>query len=77
MGFIRHRSVSRRRCGGDVDGHLQEESKAEIDGEAERKIDCSYLLWIAHNLERVGDRATNIAERVAYITTSEMLELNH
>lgn len=48
----------------------------EISGEAEHKIECTYLLWIAHNLERIGDRATNIAERVAYISTSETLELN-
>ena len=25
---------------------------------------ATYLLWVAHNLERIGDRATNIAERV-------------
>ena len=49
----------------------------EISGEAEQKVQCTYLLWIAHNLERIGDRATNIAERVAYITTSETLELNN
>lgn len=49
----------------------------EISGEADHNIECTYLLWIAHNLERIGDRATNIAERVAYITSSETLELNH
>ncbi len=27
---------------------------------------ATYLLWIAHNLERIGDRATNIAERVIF-----------
>ena len=48
----------------------------EISGEAEHKIVCTYLLWIVHNLERIGDRATNIAERVTYIITSEILELN-
>jgi phosphate transport system protein len=48
----------------------------EISGEAEHKIVCTYLLWIVHNLERIGDRATNIAERVTYIITSETPELN-
>ena len=34
------------------------------------------LLWIAHHYERVADRATNIAERLIYIETGEMPELN-
>lgn len=36
----------------------------------------TYLLWTAHNLERIGDRVTNIAERVVYMTTGMMQELN-
>jgi phosphate transport system protein len=35
-----------------------------------------YLLFAAHNLERIGDRAVNIAERVIYITSGEMKELS-
>ncbi len=34
------------------------------------------LLWCAHNLERIGDRVTNIAERVIFMTTGTMKELN-
>ncbi|MBV8083555.1 MAG: phosphate signaling complex protein PhoU, partial [Chloroflexi bacterium] len=30
---------------------------------------ATYLLWVAHNLERIGDRVSNIAERVAFMTT--------
>jgi phosphate transport system protein len=37
---------------------------------------ATYLLWCAHNLERIGDRITNIAERVVFITTGVMQELN-
>lgn len=37
---------------------------------------ATYLLWCAHNLERIGDRVTNIAERVVYVSTAEFLELN-
>lgn len=29
--------------------------------------DATYLLWAAHNLERIGDRATNICERVIFV----------
>jgi phosphate transport system protein len=37
---------------------------------------ATYLLWAAHNLERIGDRTTNIAERVSYLATGEVEELN-
>ncbi len=37
---------------------------------------ATYLLWIAHNLERIGDRTTNIAERTVFLITSEIQELN-
>jgi phosphate transport system protein len=35
---------------------------------------CTYLLWVSHNLERIGDRATNICERAIYVTTGELKE---
>ncbi|GBQ29968.1 phosphate signaling complex protein PhoU [Acetobacter fabarum] len=39
-----------------------------------RKIGpCIHLLFVAKNLERIGDHATNIAERVYYAVTGEML----
>jgi len=34
------------------------------------------LLFAAHNLERIGDRITNIAERVVFMGSGEMQELN-
>ena len=37
---------------------------------------ATYLLWVAHNLERVGDRATNLCERAIFISTGELGELN-
>ncbi len=36
----------------------------------------TYLLWSAHNLERIGDRVTNISERVVFMSTGDMKELN-
>ena len=27
------------------------------------------MLWVAHNLERIADRASNICERVIFIVT--------
>lgn len=35
-----------------------------------------YLLFAAHNLERIGDRVVNIAERVIFMASGEMKELN-
>ena len=36
---------------------------------------ANYVIWAAHNLERFGDRVTNICERVVYIITGERPEL--
>lgn len=35
-----------------------------------------HLIFVAHNLERVADRATNIAERVVFLVTGEVTDLN-
>lgn len=34
----------------------------------------TYLLWMAHNLERIGDRVTNICERIIFMVTGEWTE---
>ena len=36
----------------------------------------TYMLWTSHNLERIADRCTNIAERVIYLVTGQMEEIN-
>jgi len=42
-----------------------------------RTIDqATHLLWVAHNLERAADRVTNICERMIYMVTGEMKELD-
>jgi phosphate transport system protein len=42
-----------------------------------RNIDqANYLLWAAHNLERTGDRVTNICERVIFTVTGKMAEMD-
>jgi phosphate transport system protein len=32
---------------------------------------ANYVIWAAHNLERIGDRVTNICKRVIYIVTGQ------
>jgi len=36
---------------------------------------ATYLLWVGHDLERIGDRATNIAERVIFMSTGKHIEV--
>lgn len=37
---------------------------------------ATYLMWVAHNLERIADRVTNICERTVYLVTGEIEETN-
>ncbi len=37
---------------------------------------ANWLLWAAHNLERVADRVTNICERTIYVVCGVMKEIN-
>lgn len=37
---------------------------------------CTHLLWVAHNLERIADRATNIAERVVFMVTGNLPQMD-
>lgn len=37
---------------------------------------ANYLLWAAHNLERMADRVTNICERTVFMVTGEMREFD-
>ncbi len=59
---------------------LYEANHAEVFGrmllEPQQAKPLTYQLWTSHNLERIGDRATNICERVAYLVTGRMTELN-
>ena len=43
--------------------------------EPEMVTRCTYLMWCAHNLERIADRVTNIAEQVIFMTTGDIGEL--
>ena len=32
---------------------------------------ATYLIWVAHDLERVADRTTNMSERVIWLVTGQ------
>jgi phosphate transport system protein len=36
---------------------------------------ATHLLWVAHNLERIADRVTNVCERVIFLVTGRMAEI--
>lgn len=46
--------------------HMSAQERAEV---------ATYMLWVAHNLERIGDRVTNIAERVIFMATGQYTEV--
>ena len=37
---------------------------------------ATHLTWVAHNLERIADRVTNICERVVYLVDGKIKDLN-
>lgn len=49
--------------------HIMIENPRTIQG-------ATYLIWAAHNLERIADRVTNIAERIVFMVTGKMEEMN-
>ena len=59
---------------------LEDQVIAELMNAARQdanKLDCAiYLLDVAHTLERLADRTTNIAERVIFIATNVVEQLN-
>lgn len=36
---------------------------------------ANYLVWVAHNLERMADRVINICERTVYVATGNLFEI--
>ena len=48
---------------------VQADILALVEEDRYRAVRGTYLLWAAHNLERVADRATNIAERAIFMST--------
>jgi phosphate transport system protein len=36
---------------------------------------ANLLMWVAHNIERMADRVSNICERTIFVVTGELIEL--
>ncbi len=53
---------------------LQQLVKSPID---QHELDVlTHVLWASHNLERIGDRSTNICERAIFLVTGRLEEIN-
>jgi phosphate transport system protein len=50
---------------------LRREWQSEMRNSPEKALLLSYLLFVAHYLERIGDHCTNIAERLVFCQTGE------
>jgi phosphate transport system protein len=62
-----------------VDRHydsIYEELLATMSSDPDAVMPDTYLLWVAHNLERIADRVTNICERTIYLATGDLQETN-
>ena len=44
-------------------------------GDPKTAARATYLLWVAHNLERTADRVTNLCERIQFAITGELGDL--
>ena len=55
---------------------VQTDVLALVEDDRERAVRATYLLWAAHNVERVADRSTNIAERAIYMSTGIIVSGN-
>ena len=65
---------------GEIDhlyGRIYRELLAFMISDPETVPKATDLLWVAHNLERIGDRVTNICERIIYAATGQFEENIH
>ena len=81
LAFTDHDVVSARRVAAEDDAvdalynQVYRELLTFMIGDPRTIQQATLLLWAAHNLERIGDRVTNICERVLFTETGHMQEI--
>ena len=64
----------------DVIDDLYDRTYQELIGEIVRSPQhvqrYTYLIWTCHNIERIADRVTNVCERVIFMVTGQLQEIN-
>ena len=56
---------------------VRDELHAVMRRDPKLVVQASYLLFVAHYLERIADHTVNIAERVCYVETGKLSQLAH
>ncbi len=59
----------------DLDEQAVSSLMMKLMSEPDVSMRSTHLLWIAYHLERIGDRVSNIAERVVFMVTADTPEL--
>jgi phosphate transport system protein len=54
---------------------IRDDLHAAMKRDPEVVVQASYLLFVAHYLERIADHTVNIAERVHYVETGDLIQL--
>jgi phosphate transport system protein len=60
----------------DLEHQLNDKMFKIMQEHPEKAVCCTYQLWIIHQLERVGDRVTNIAESVVFQATGKVVNFD-
>jgi phosphate transport system protein len=55
---------------------IRREVVAAMIANPESADHANYMMWVAHNIERLADRVTNICERTVFIATGELMEMD-
>jgi phosphate transport system protein len=63
-------------CADELNRQVQAAMLQHIQSTPHEATRALYLLFVAHNLERIADRAVNIAERTAFIVTGAQSKLS-
>lgn len=60
----------------DLDEQAVSNLMMQLMTKPDQGMHATHLLWIAYHLERIGDRVTNVAERVVFMVSAETPDLD-
>ena len=83
MEAFENRDAKLARAAADTDNEIDDLDEQAVSSlmmrlmtEPDVRMHATHLLWIAYHLERIGDRVTNIAERVVFMVNAETPDLD-